>query len=38
MNKYRRSPLFAVKSMDNTEKIVSEMIEELKKKPEEPKE
>ena len=35
MNKYRRSPLFAVKSMDNTEKIVSEMIEELKKKPEE---
>ena len=37
MNKYRRSPLFAVKSMDNTEKIVSEMIEELRKKPEEPK-
>ena len=31
MNKYRKSPLFAVKSMDNTEKIVSEMIEELKK-------
>jgi len=38
MNKYRKSPLFAVKSMDNTEKIVSEMIEELKKKPKEPKE
>ena len=37
-NKYRRSPLFAVKSIDNTEKIGSEMIEELKKKPEEPKE
>jgi len=35
MNKYRKSPLFAVKTMDNTEKIVSEMIEELKKKPEE---
>ena len=31
MNKYRKSPLFAVKTMDNTEKIVSEMIEELKK-------
>jgi len=35
MNKYRKSPLFAVKTMDNTEKIVSQMIEELKKKPEE---
>ena len=32
LNKYRKSSLFAVKSMDNTEKIVSEMIEELKKK------
>tara|TARA_B100000029_G_scaffold46656_1_gene42941 strand:- start:254 stop:526 length:273 start_codon:yes stop_codon:yes gene_type:complete len=31
MNKYRKSSLFAVKTMDNTEKIVSEMIEELKK-------
>ena len=32
MSKYRKSSLFAVKSMDNTEKIVNEMIEELKKK------
>ena len=32
MSKYRKSSIFAVKSMDNTEKIVSEMIEELKKK------
>ena len=32
MSKYRKSSLFAVKSMDNTEKMVNEMIEELKKK------
>ena len=31
LNKYRKSSLFAVQNMDNTEKIVSEMIEELKK-------
>ena len=31
LNKYRKSSLFAVQNMDNTEKIVSEMIAELKK-------
>ena len=31
LNKYRKSTLFAVQNMDNTEKIVSEMIAELKK-------
>ena len=31
LNKYTKSSLFAVQNMDNTEKIVSEMIAELKK-------
>ena len=31
LNKYRKSSLFAVQNMDNTEKIVSEMIAEIKK-------
>ena len=31
IQKYRKSSLFAVQNMDNTEKIVSEMIAELKK-------
>ena len=31
MSKYRKSPLFAVQNMDNNEKLVSQMVEELKK-------
>jgi len=33
INKYRKSSLFAIKTMDNTEKLVSKMIEELKRDP-----
>ena len=29
--KYRKSPLFAVQNMDNNERLVNQMVEELKK-------
>ena len=31
MHKYRKSSIFAVKNMDNTEKIAREVVEEFKK-------
>ena len=31
MSKYRKSPLFAVQNMDNNERLVKQMVEELKK-------
>ena len=33
LNKYTKSSIFAVKTMDNNEKIISDMVEELKNKP-----
>ena len=32
LNKYTKSSIFAIKTMDNNEKIISEMVEELKNK------
>ena len=33
LKKYQRSPLFAVKTMDGTENIISEMIKEVEDNP-----
>ena len=33
LNKYTKSSIFAIKTMDNNEKIISDMVEELKNKP-----
>tara|TARA_Y100001963_G_scaffold143049_1_gene213387 strand:+ start:361 stop:552 length:192 start_codon:yes stop_codon:yes gene_type:complete len=38
INKYRKSSLFAVKTMDNTEELVSKLIAEYEKNPIEPME
>jgi hypothetical protein len=35
IKKYMKSPLFAVKNMDGTEKIVSDLLKELEDKPNE---
>ena len=32
LNKYTKSSIFAIKTMDNNEKIISEMVEGLKNK------
>jgi len=32
LNKYTKSSIFAIKTMDNNEKIIREMVEELKNK------